>query len=123
MSEFDRRLKVKPRIASGQCSIENASSIPYEIWDAEYVNLSGFCGPHNPHTFAAAPMMLEALRAIFAHFDNQNGGVLTGNAPGHGHTVPGVWDDDNSHALAGTKCQWCEVWANAKATIATAEGK
>ena len=62
MSEFDRRLKVKPRATSGQCSIENAGSIPCEIWDAEYVNLSGFCGPHSPHVFAAAPVMLDALR-------------------------------------------------------------
>lgn len=75
MIEFDRRLKVKPRNTSGQCSIENAGSIPYEIWDAEYVNLSGFCGPHSPHTFAAAPVMLEALRAYVKAYDDGTGTI------------------------------------------------
>lgn len=36
-----------------------------------------------------------------------------GNAPGHGHDVPGVWDSDNG-AKAGTACAWCALWAEAK---------
>ena len=32
-----------------------------------------------------------------------------GNAPGHGHSISGVWDDDNG-ALAGKECAWCKAW-------------
>lgn len=39
-----------------------------------------------------------------------------GNAPGHGHSVPGVWDSDNG-AKAGTICAWCKAWSLAKAAI------
>lgn len=35
-----------------------------------------------------------------------------GNAPGHGHDTPGVWDIDNGE-LAGKKCSWCELWQEA----------
>ena len=41
-----------------------------------------------------------------------------GNAPGHAHEVPGVWDSDNGK-LAGKPCAWCALWAEAKATILT----
>lgn len=34
---------------------------------------------------------------------------LNGNAPGHGHSIPGVWDSDNGE-LAGTECAWCKTW-------------
>lgn len=37
-----------------------------------------------------------------------------GNAPGHCHQVPGIWDGDNG-AKAGTECAWCKVWASAVA--------
>ena len=36
-----------------------------------------------------------------------------GNAPGHGHTIPGVWDSDNGE-LAGKPCAWCAVYNKAK---------
>jgi hypothetical protein len=39
-----------------------------------------------------------------------------GNAPGHCHQVPGVWDSDNGKK-AGKPCAWCALWAEAKATI------
>lgn len=39
-----------------------------------------------------------------------------GNAPGHGHSVPGVWDSDNG-ALAGTECAWCKTWNEAIAAL------
>lgn len=39
-----------------------------------------------------------------------------GNAPGHGHSVPGVWDSDNG-ALAGTECAWCKTWNEAIAAM------
>ena len=42
------------------------------------------------------------------HRDRNNG-----NAPGHAHKIPGVWDIDNG-ALAGKSCAWCATWAKAK---------
>lgn len=36
----------------------------------------------------------------------------SGNAPGHSHKIPGVWDIDNAE-LAGKKCSWCELWQEA----------
>lgn len=41
-----------------------------------------------------------------------------GNAPGHCHQAPGVWDSDNGEK-AGKPCAWCALWAEAKATILT----
>lgn len=32
-----------------------------------------------------------------------------GNAPGHCHSISGVWDGDNG-ALAGKECAWCKTW-------------
>jgi hypothetical protein len=37
-----------------------------------------------------------------------------GNAPGHCHQIPGVWDRDNG-TKAGKPCAWCATWAKAKA--------
>ena len=37
-----------------------------------------------------------------------------GNAPGHGHRIPGVWDNDNG-SLSGQPCAWCMAWNKAKA--------
>ncbi|MCR4319717.1 MAG: hypothetical protein NUV74_05200 [Candidatus Brocadiaceae bacterium] len=36
-----------------------------------------------------------------------------GNAPGHCHRIPGIWDRDNGDK-AGTQCSWCAIWAKAK---------
>lgn len=44
-----------------------------------------------------------------------------GNAPGHGHNMPGVWDSDNG-AKAGTACAWCALWAEAKKVRAALSG-
>ena len=47
-----------------------------------------------------------------------------GNAPGHAHQTPGVWDSDNG-SLANKPCAWCAVWNEAKATMTSSskEGK
>lgn len=45
-----------------------------------------------------------------------------GNAPGHGHKIPGIWDSDNG-SLSGKPCAWCAVWAKAKELIASVKGK
>ena len=44
-----------------------------------------------------------------------------GNAPGHCHVVPGIWDEDNGDR-AGTECGWCKVWA-AAVTISKERGQ
>lgn len=43
-------------------TIEPAS---LDNWEGEYVSLSGFAGPYGFDVFAAAPVMLEALRTIY----------------------------------------------------------
>ncbi|MBT9570041.1 MAG: hypothetical protein IV106_02815 [Pseudomonas umsongensis] len=35
--------------------------------------------------------------------------IKPGNAPGHSHNKPGIWDEDNG-AKAGKDCAWCKVW-------------
>lgn len=42
-----------------------------------------------------------------------------GNAPGHGHAIPGVWDDDNGD-IAGHRCAECLLWSLAE-KLAAAE--
>lgn len=51
--------------------------------------------------------LMEAVLREIPHREGRRG-----NAPGHGHSVPGVWDCDNG-ALAGKKCAWCKVWNEA----------
>jgi hypothetical protein len=46
----------------------------------------------------------------------------SGNAPGHSHGIPGIWDSDNGE-LAGKKCAWCEVWREALEVYAAAQDK
>ena len=40
------------------------------------------------------------LRGIVEHYDRNP----PFDAPGHGHSHRGVWDDD------GTACDWCSLW-------------
>lgn len=35
------------------------------------------------------------------------------SAPGHAHSVPGVWDSGNHPDKAGKPCAWCALWAKA----------
>lgn len=51
--------------------------------------------------------LLEAVLREIPHREGRRG-----NAPGHCHSVPGVWDKDNG-ALAGKECAWCKVWNEA----------
>lgn len=45
--------------------------------------------------------ILEAVRRELEEYD--------GNAPGHAHEVPGIWDSDNG-AKSGQPCAWCLTW-------------
>lgn len=53
----------------------------------------------------------ELMAALLDEMGERDRG--DGNAPGHCHDVPGVWDSDNG-AKAGKKCSWCAIWAKAK---------
>jgi hypothetical protein len=53
--------------------------------------------------------MREALRACVAHLTQWSSAGSRGCAPGHGHAIPGVWDDDNG-AKSGRRCEWCAAW-------------
>jgi hypothetical protein len=46
-----------------------------EDWDTHYVSLTGYCGLYDPHIFAAAPVLAEALKVMIEaaekiRFDN-----------------------------------------------------
>ena len=54
----------------------------------------------------------EALRGVMSAVVSEIPGARisrAGNAPGHCHSIPGVWDEDNG-SKAGKECAWCKVW-------------
>jgi hypothetical protein len=53
--------------------------------------------------------ILEAVRREMDEDDD-------GNAPGHAHEIPGIWDSDNG-AKAGKPCAWCLTWRKFTALI------
>ena len=56
--------------------------------------------------------LLEVFQLVITEIEHR-GARSDGNAPGHGHSIPGVWDSDNGK-LAGKPCAWCAVWKKAK---------
>jgi hypothetical protein len=58
----------------------------------------------------------EALRGLILSALEEGKGRLGagGNAPGHCHAVPGVWDRGNGER-SGTTCGWCRIWNAAQA--------
>jgi hypothetical protein len=78
--------------------------------------------PTGATAFAMRVVALEAenaeyralLRELLVQLCENPGIREDGNAPGHAHEVPGVWDSDNDE-LAGKPCAWCAVWARAVA--------
>lgn len=59
--------------------------------------------------------LIDLMRRVVAEHprrSHKNGG----NGPGHGHAVPGVWDEDNGE-LAGKPCAWCSIWNAAKGIV------
>lgn len=49
-------------------------------------------------------------REIMAAVVRELGEGDDGNAPGHAHGLPGIWDWDNGER-AGKACSWCLCWA------------
>jgi len=60
----------------------------------------------------------DLLAAVIAEMPHRVKGTR-GNAPGHGHSVKGIWDSDNG-VLAGKECAWCRVWNEACAALQSA---
>lgn len=63
----------------------------------------------------------ELLDAVMREL-KAKGHSKDGNAPGHAHTVPGVWDADNKKGLAGKPCAWCALWNKATAALEKSKG-
>lgn len=53
---------------------------------------------------------------LVALLDDQGVDRNDGNAPGHCHNIPGVWDSDNGKK-AGKQCSLCAAWNKAKQII------
>lgn len=60
--------------------------------------------------------MTDEDRAILEAVQRELDDVADGNAPGHGHRIAGIWDEDNGD-LAGKPCAWCLTWAKFTALI------
>jgi|GEM_PF-3310547 len=56
-------------------------------------------------------LLTAVMREIPKRHLNRNG-----DAPGHSHSVPGIWDSDNGDK-AGKPCAWCLVWKKANDAI------
>lgn len=80
-------------------------------------------GAHSCHAACPRPLCVmrrerdEAMEALALIINRHPKHHRDGNAPGHGHKVAGVWDDDNGDK-AGTPCEWCGVWNGAAAVVA-----
>lgn len=59
--------------------------------------------------------LVNLMRRVVAEHPRRNH-KNDGNGPGHGHRVPGVWDEDNGE-LAGKPCAWCSIWSAAKGIV------
>lgn len=59
--------------------------------------------------------LVNLMRRVVAEHPRRNH-KNDGNGPGHGHRVPGVWDEDNGE-LAGKPCAWCSIWNAAKGIV------
>ncbi len=75
--------------------------------------------PTQPGGAAEADELAEILGDILREAISERGmgwRPRVGNAPGHGHETPGVWDDDNG-PLAGKPCKWCAAWKRGLDTL------
>ncbi|WP_321837848.1 hypothetical protein [Pseudomonas kulmbachensis] len=54
----------------------------------------------------------EVLAAVKREVPERFTSHARGNAPGHSHSISGVWDDDNG-VLAGKESAWCKAWSAA----------
>lgn len=59
--------------------------------------------------------LIDLMRRVVAEHPRRSH-KNDGNGPGHGHAIPGVWDEDNGE-LAGKTCAWCSIWNAAKGIV------
>ncbi len=69
----------------------------------------------NPPAPSVPDGWLEILEAVLREMPARKG--VNGNAPGHGHRITGIWDDDNG-PLSGKPCAWCMTWNKVKSMLA-----
>ena len=64
--------------------------------------------------YATVVNELDQIGAILVELVDQMSEHNSGPyAPGHCHTVPGIWDSDNG-ILAGQPCALCAIWRKAE---------
>lgn len=96
---------------TGECNDAEPGDMLYNSWPCPDCNQAEAAAP-TPRVPDGWRDVLEAvLREMPARKDNN------GNAPGHGHRIPGIWDSDNG-PLAGKPCAWCLTWNKAKKLLA-----
>lgn len=62
---------------------------------------------------------VDCLRPLMEEMERR-GRVRPGNSPGHSHAVPGIWDKTgNPEHRGGQVCEWCRMWNETKALLAT----
>jgi hypothetical protein len=93
---------------------ETAGHLAAVIAEAEALRTGDTCARQCEGT--AYRTELRQMKALLAELLDQLGerDRGDGNAPGHAHDIPGIWDMDNGK-LAGKPCAWCATWAKAKA--------
>lgn len=67
--------------------------------------------------------LLAVFLLVIEEMERRGEGCTPGNAPGHCHDIPGVWDSDNSSDIAGKPCAWCATWNKAKELRSTANAE
>ena len=60
------KISVMPSTSTRQFSIQSNFNRATGDWDDIYIDISGYFGKFSPHTFAAAPEMLEILDVVSA---------------------------------------------------------
>ena len=80
----------------------------------------GECPYCRPQASAAVPedVWKPLLEAVMREMPKQE---YRGNAPGHAHAVPGIWDSDNVPYLAGKPCAWCLAYSTARKLLAASQ--
>jgi len=110
------------RITDGEGGYDYRDDPP-EDWQVAWVARWGrkheplYTQPH-PQPPSAQADAIEALRRLVSAIIDDDGGDDDGNAPGHAHKTPGVWDDDNRAGIAGKQCELCAAWNHARAVLA-----
>lgn len=92
-----------------------------QVWDVLLCSAPALVEGGDAHALLAERDELRAvIKAIIAEIPHRARYAHNGNAPGHAHRVPGIWDSDNG-PLAGKECGWCKAWNAALALDAKGE--